>query len=150
MKVSDRIYAGNEDATIAVFLHCGLGAAYTDHHTVALMRSPKVAIDHSAFVTVDWDDLMLGHHHLKTAGYTHAWGVGRHIMGSEVFDYWWDPFGNKVEHCVDGDLVNDAHVPGNASIEDDILAIWSPPVSTAFGEITTMKAGESGSDVTAI
>jgi catechol 2,3-dioxygenase-like lactoylglutathione lyase family enzyme len=135
MNVSDRIYAGEEDATIVVFLHCGLGANYTDHHTVALMKSPQETIDHSAFVTLDWDDLTLGHYHLKSAGYAHEWGVGRHILGSEVFDYWRDPFGNKVEHCVDGDLVNDDHVPTNVSIHDDILSIWSPPISSTFGDI---------------
>ncbi|HEY0685611.1 MAG TPA: VOC family protein [Steroidobacter sp.] len=139
MKVSDRIYAGDPSSHIVVFLHCGLGRVHTDHHTVALMKSPTSAIDHSAFVTLDWDDLMLGHEHLERAGHHHEWGVGRHIMGSEIFDYWRDPFGNKVEHCVDGDMVNDDHVPGLASIEDDILSIWSPPISKTFGEITKCR-----------
>lgn len=136
MKLSDRLHTGDERESVVVFLHCGLGQSYTDHHTIALMNSPNVAIDHSAFVTLDWDDLMLGHEHLKTAGRRHEWGVGRHIMGSEIFDYWRDPFGNKLEHCVDGDMVNDDHEPGLASIEDDILSVWSPPISETFGEIT--------------
>ena len=135
MKVSDRIHTGSGEDNVVVFLHCGLGQAYTDHHTIALIKSPAVAIDHAAFVALDWDDLMLGHEHLKKGGYRHEWGVGRHIMGSEIFDYWRDPFGNKVEHCFDGDMVNDDHEPGLASIQDDILSIWSPPMSDTFGEI---------------
>lgn len=139
MKVSDRIHAGNEDEDIVLFLHCGLGNQYTDHHTVALFNRPETGIDHSAFVALDWDDLMLGHEHLKAAGYYHEWGVGRHIMGSEVFDYWRDPFGNKVEHCVDGDMVNDDHKPGSAAISDDILAIWSPEMNETFGLINARE-----------
>lgn len=135
MRISDRIHSGDTHDNVVVFLHCGLGQDYTDHHSIALMKSPKVAIDHTAFVALDWDDLMLGHEHLKQRGYKHEWGVGRHIMGSEVFDYWRDPFGNKVEHCTDGDMVNDDHEPGLASITDDILSIWSPPMADTFGEI---------------
>ena len=32
---------------------------------------------------------------LAARGYPHAWGVGRHILGSQIFDYWRDPFGHK-------------------------------------------------------
>ena len=28
-----------------------------------------------------------------TGGYRHAWGIGRHIQGSQIFDYWRDPTG---------------------------------------------------------
>lgn len=129
MEVSDRIHAGDPAATVVVFLHCGSGTAYTDHHTIALAKSRETGFHHSAFVTIDWDDLMLGHHHLKDRGYSHDWGIGRHIMGSEVFDYWRDPFGNRLEHCIDGDMVNDQHEPGDVAMEDDILAIWSPAPS---------------------
>ena len=30
---------------------------------------------------------MLGHDVLRKAGYEHSWGVGKHILGSQVFDY---------------------------------------------------------------
>jgi catechol 2,3-dioxygenase-like lactoylglutathione lyase family enzyme len=139
MKVSDTITAGDGGDPAAVFLHCGLGDEYTDHHTVAIARNDSAAIDHAGFVTLDWDDLMLGHQHLKAAGHVHDWGIGRHIMGSEVFDYWRDPFGNKVEHCFDGDLVNDDHEPQTVSIEEDILSVWSPPLSETFGKLNTRR-----------
>jgi hypothetical protein len=133
--VSDRIHAGAPGDDVVAFLHCGVGSSFTDHHTIALVRSEQSGIDHSGFVTLDWDDLMLGHHFLKSRGHRHDWGVGRHIMGSEVFDYWRDPFGQKIEHCFDGDLVNDRHRPSSVSIDDDILAIWGPPVSDTFNQL---------------
>lgn len=129
MEISDSLYAEDPAATVVAFLHCGSGATYTDHHTIALAKAGEAGFHHSAFVTLDWDDLMLGHYHLKSRGYTHDWGIGRHIMGSEVFDYWRDPFGNRIEHCIDGDMVNDQHEPGSAPIGEDVLAIWSPAPS---------------------
>lgn len=138
LKISDTIYVGSPEMTGAAFLHCGLGQQFTDHHSLALIRAMEPAIDHSAFVTLDWDDLMLGHQHLKAKEYYHDWGIGRHIMGSEIFDYWRDPFGNKVEHCFDSDLVNDEYVPSNLPVSGDIMAVWAPDVSATFHEV---KAG---------
>jgi hypothetical protein len=60
--------------------------------------------------------------------------VGRHIQGSQIFDYWRDPFGNKVEHWTDGDLVNDASPVGHAEINPAELAQWAPPFSPEFFE----------------
>lgn len=134
MKVSDRVYAEDATNTVAAFIRCGLGTGYTDHHTVALARAPEAGFDHTAYITLDWDDLMLGHHHLKAAGHAHAWGVGRHTLGSEVFDYWQDPFGNKVEHTSDGDMINDDHVAGNTPAEIENFFLWGPPAAGAHEE----------------
>ena len=32
-------------------------------------------------------------------------GVGRHVLGAQVFDYWRDPWGHVLEHFTDGDLL---------------------------------------------
>jgi len=127
MKISDRSYDGHVDNTVAAFIRCGLGDGYTDHHTIGLLNAPMTGFEHCAFISLDWDDVMLGHEHLKAAGYSHAWGVGRHTLGSEVFDYWLDPFGNKVEHTSDGDMLNDSHVAGDTPIELENYFIWAPP-----------------------
>lgn len=133
-KVSDSYWAGAPDNTIAVFLHCGLGQQWTDHHTVALVaaRDGLNRFDHSAFEVLDLDDLMQGNAHLAKQGHTHSWGVGRHVQGSQIFDYWRDPFGNKIEHWTDGDLVNDNNVPGHAELNPAELAQWAPPLDPKF------------------
>jgi len=41
----------------------------------------------------DLDDLMAGHDRLKIGGRHAGMGVGRHLLGSQVFDYWRDPWG---------------------------------------------------------
>ena len=35
----------------------------------------------------------------------HYWGIGRHVLGGQVFDYWKDPLGFTVEHWTDSDLL---------------------------------------------
>lgn len=137
MKIADRYYAGAEDNTIAAFLRCGLGRRFTDHHTLALAQLPKPGFDHASFEVLDWDDLMVGHDHLRRTGKcTHSWGVGRHYDGSNVFDYWRDPFGNKLEHFADGDVVNDDYgvtsTPFDPSDPGKLLAMWGPPLSADF------------------
>jgi catechol 2,3-dioxygenase-like lactoylglutathione lyase family enzyme len=133
-RVSDTYWAGSEQNTIAAFLHCGLGEQWTDHHTVALISAQdgRSRFDHAAFEVLDLDDVMLGGEHLKSRGYEHSWGVGRHVQGSQIFDYWRDPFGNKIEHWTDGDLVNDSTPVRHAPMSPDELRQWAPPLTPEF------------------
>ena len=50
------------------------------------------------------DAVGMGQRVLRDRGWKHAWGIGRHILGSQIFDYWQDPWGDKHEHYCDGDL----------------------------------------------
>src|SRR5579872_6894872 len=101
---SDEI-AVNDDFSVGAFLRCDRGATPTDHHTLFLLQSPRgPGFNHAAFEVADLDDLMCGHDHLASAAYKNAWGVGRHVLGSQVFDYWRDPYGHILEHWTDGDL----------------------------------------------
>ena len=131
-KVSDSYYAGDKRHVVVAFLHAGLGATYTDHHTVALLEAQEPGIEHSAFEVLDWDDLIIGHEHLLQKEYRHSWGIGRHVDGSQVFDYWRDPFGFKVEHWTDGDLVNDDYVSTLSPFSPAGLAQWAPPFPSDF------------------
>jgi catechol 2,3-dioxygenase-like lactoylglutathione lyase family enzyme len=131
---SDTYWAGDEANTIAAFMHCGLGDSWTDHHTVALVAAQDgmARFDHSAFEVLDLDDVIQGGEFLKSRSWQHSWGVGRHIQGSQIFDYWRDPFGNKIEHWTDGDLVNDATPTGHTRFDPDELRQWAPPLNPEF------------------
>mgnify|MGYP000052941424 CR=1 FL=1 len=105
---SDQLYRESEDGkktTVVSFFHIDRGTDYTDHHCFFIKPakpgdSPSVA--HSAFEVHDFDVQQLGHQHLTGKGYEICWGVGRHILGSQVFDYWFDTSKNVVEHYCDG------------------------------------------------
>jgi len=104
---SDEVRAG--DRVLTAFMRCDRGAEYTDHHTFLCIGLGESRFDHAAFEVEDVDAVMAGHDHLKNAGWTHQAGVGRHVLGSQVFDYWKDPWGRVLEHFTDGDLLNVDH-----------------------------------------
>jgi catechol 2,3-dioxygenase-like lactoylglutathione lyase family enzyme len=107
------------------FLRRDHGAAAVDHHTLVLAQFRKAPrFLHAAFEVPDLDDVMLGHAFLKSLQHTHVWGVGRHILGSQVFDYWQDPWGHELEHWTDGDLLTADDPPGRASLEQSLASQW--------------------------
>ena len=123
--VSDEI-AIDEERSLGAFLRCDQGERYVDHHTLFLVGTGTAGFNHAAFEVSDVDDLMTGHTHLSGNERQHQWGIGRHVLGSQIFDYWVDPCGHVVEHWTDGDLFN-ADTPSNRVGLDDLLATqWGP------------------------
>lgn len=124
---SDEIEAA-KGVALGAFMRCDRGDKPSDHHTLFLAQLPgPPGLLHAAFEVANLDDLMLGHQHLKARGRQPAWGVGRHIMGSQVFDYWKDPFGNELEHWTDGDRFT-ADDPPNIQTMQALLAVqWGAP-----------------------
>jgi hypothetical protein len=80
----------------------------------------------------DLDALAAGGEYLRDHGYQRSWGIGRHIQGSQIFDYWRDPDGFLVEHFTDGDLFDNTLEPGWAAMTASGLAQWGPPVTKDF------------------
>jgi catechol 2,3-dioxygenase-like lactoylglutathione lyase family enzyme len=123
---SDEIQLSPE-FSIGAFMRCDRGDTPTDHHTLFLVQSPKgPGFNHAAFEVADLDDLMRGHQTLKDAGRHAEWGVGRHVLGSQVFDYWRDPWGHTLEHWTDGDLFTAADGSNKATLQDLLAVQWGP------------------------
>jgi len=130
---SDEI-AVSPEVSLGAFMRCDRGATPTDHHTLFLMQGPRgPGFNHAAFEVRDLDDVMRGHSHLAAAGRDPAWGVGRHVLGSQVFDYWRDPYGHTLEHWTDGDLLTLADGSGKATIPDLLGVQWGPAMPANFG-----------------
>lgn len=135
MKVSDSVHDGDEHNRLVAFLRCDRGSAFTDHHTLALAQAPADAplgVHHISFETQDFDAVAIGHEWLKRLGWRHVWGVGRHVLGSQVFDYWRDPYGNMVEHFADGDLYDASKPTESVPAGPQSLYLWGPPVPDEF------------------
>ncbi|WP_373476099.1 VOC family protein [Sphingorhabdus sp.] len=121
---------------LGAFMRCDRGDKPADHHTLFLAQLPgKLGLLHAAFEVANFDDLMLGHQHLKAQEYEAAWGVGRHIMGSQVFDYWKDPFGNELEHWTDGDLFTAADPPQKMPMSALLEVQWGAPHPMLAGKM---------------
>lgn len=99
-------------AVYGTFLRFDRGTQLVDHHAILVLQSEQVSVHHCSFEVNDLDAVMGAHDYLVEQGWTLDVGVGRHLMGSQIFDYWKDPFGFRVEHYTDGDVVDAAHHPG--------------------------------------
>jgi catechol 2,3-dioxygenase-like lactoylglutathione lyase family enzyme len=132
---SDEVVVGKKDRVVGHFMRCDRGEEYTDHHSIFMVGAGKPSFNHAAWEVTNIDDVMLGHFHLlgtkdvEGAALVHTWGIGRHILGSQVFDYWKDPWGHTVEHWSDGDQLNSASGTNLKRPISDLLATqWGPTI----------------------
>ncbi|KAH7072516.1 trihydroxytoluene oxygenase [Paraphoma chrysanthemicola] len=138
---SDLLYVTEGDdlkrREVAMFAHIDRGLDLVDHHTLFLSTAPpgkKPHPHHCSFEVHDFDTQALGHQWLAAKNYKSVWGIGRHILGSQIFDYWWDVTGNMVEHYADGDVVNKETPLAYAPAGNEGLAVWGPEVPPTFLE----------------
>lgn len=132
--VSDFLYypGQRERGPVMSFIRCDRGRTPADHHTLALVLGPVNRYVHSAYQVADLDALAAGGEYLRDHGYHRSWGIGRHVQGSQIFDYWRDPDGLLVEHFSDGDMFDCTLEPGWAPFTASGLAQWGPPASKDF------------------
>ena len=129
---SDTLHAGDEEQDIAAFMRVARDDQWVDHHSLFFLESPTTHVHHCSFEVQDTDELMMGSEWLKAQGWQQFWGVGRHILGSQVFDYWRDCSGFMIEHYADGDILNGSHAAERHNVADEALAIWGPPPPADF------------------
>jgi hypothetical protein len=110
---SDHMCApGDPDPIVkATFLRYDRGREFVEHHCVLVAESKYSGCHHSSYEVLDLDAVVAGHEFLVDKGWKLDAGYGRHYLGSLIYDYWLDPFGNRVEHYTDTDLVNDDYEP---------------------------------------
>ena len=115
-----------------VFMRLDLGDTPADHHTMAMAQGIMPAYSHSAYELVDADAVGVGQRVLRERGWKHAWGIGRHILGSQIFDYWQDPWGFKLEHYCDGDVFTADAPMGVYPLSRDAMSQWGQKMPGSF------------------
>lgn len=128
---SDDVYAGDKSHLVGSFNRLDRGDDYVDHHVFFCIRGDKTGLNHLSFEAADIDDVMTGHEHMRGKGYQHFWGIGRHSLGSQVFDYWADPWGRVHEHWADTDVFN-ASVGPRLWGQADLNGPWGDPIPDIF------------------
>ena len=127
---SDDVYAGQKDNLIGSFNRCDRGEEYTDHHTLFCVHNERAGMNHVSFEVPDVDAVFKDHEYLTRLGkYEHMWGVGRHLLGSQVYDYWADPWGRVHERWADTDRLNASSGSNLLSAEEALVSQWgeNPP-----------------------
>ena len=127
---SDDVYAGSKDNIIGSFNRCDRGDEYVDHHTLFAVHNERAGLNHMSFEVPDVDAVFKDHEYLMRLGkYEHMWGVGRHLLGSQVYDYWCDPWGRVHERWADTDRLNATSASNLLPVEEGFVSQWGddPP-----------------------
>ena len=115
------------------FFRLDLGSTPADHHSFVLAGGIEEKYEHSAYEVVDLDALGQGHNVLRANGHRHMWGIGRHVLGSQLFDYWYDPDGMEFEHYTDGDVFTADHETHYVPLEMAGIWAWGDDVPASMG-----------------
>jgi catechol 2,3-dioxygenase-like lactoylglutathione lyase family enzyme len=94
---TDDLYMGTPENVFGTFSRPDAGAEPVDHHAFFCFKGDKVGMHHCSFEVVDVNDVFTGHNYLAKKGYEHIRGVGRHALGSQIFDYWVSPYDQMHE-----------------------------------------------------
>lgn len=113
------------------FLH---GAHGSDHHLIAFAQSDTgIGYHHSAWDVNALDEVGLGADQMAAAGYKKGWGLGRHVLGSNYFNYIRDPWGSYTEYSYDIDYVPvEQDWPASYPAPENSLYLWGPDVPEDF------------------
>ena len=95
------------------FIRCDRGPTPADHHTLGDGPGPGQPLRpfgvSGLATSTRWPPAA---NTSAAQGHRRSWGIGRHIQGSQIFDYSRDPEGYLFEHFTDGDLFDNTLDPG--------------------------------------
>jgi predicted enzyme related to lactoylglutathione lyase len=128
---TDVQYLSDGSPTLA-FCRLNLGDQPADHHTMVFSGGIEDKYEHSAYEVIDLDAIGQGQQVMRSRGYKHLWGIGRHFFGSQFFDYWYDPDGFEFEHYADGDLFTSDIETEYAPLEFGSVWAWGADVPKAL------------------
>jgi catechol 2,3-dioxygenase len=112
------------------FLH---GIHGSDHHMIAFCRSNAPGHHHFSWDVGSVDEIGAGAMHMLGKGYDKGWGLGRHVLGSNLFHYVRDPWGSYSEYSADIDYVPaDCDWKSGDHPPEDSFYAWGPNVPHDF------------------
>lgn len=138
--VSDFQLLPNDPLPTVAFMRFNRGNTPTDHHSIAIASVVETGHLHTAFELADMEAVITANKILHKKKYHHTWGIGRHLLGSQIFDYWRDPEGFMFEHYADSDQFDESKKTGYHLMQKGSLHQWGPKVSADMsGKIPTLS-----------
>jgi len=129
LRPSELIHAGDPEDNIVAFYRLDRGDDYVDHHVLAFVKFERADCHHLSFEAEDFEAQFMAHRWMSERGYELCYGVGRHPLGSHVFDTWFNPEGYRWESFSDTDVHNAERPAGRHDFRSLGLDVWSsePP-----------------------
>ena len=124
LRLSDR------SLDIVAFMH---GVHGSDHHMVALLNSTGPGMHHCSWEVSSINEIGIGATAMAMKGHDYQWGLGRHVLGSNYFNYIRDPWGSYIEYSAGMD-----YVPADCDYDsadygpEDSFYLWGPDVPEGF------------------
>lgn len=117
------------DRVVGTFVRFDCGETPVDHHSMLILQASVPGVHHCSFEMQDIDAVFGAHDYLLEKGYELECGVGRHLIGSQIFDYWRCPSGFRVEHYTDGDVADNRYQAVRYAVPADETTQWGmqPP-----------------------
>ncbi len=114
------------DGGIGTFLRCS-----TDHHNLLVLPAPVPCMNHYAVEMDDVDAIGLaGMRVVSGRPESSVYGIGRHVLGANLFWYLLDPQGGMFELFADMDQITDDEAWAADEFRDDwdpfTIASWEP------------------------
>ncbi|MDM0075855.1 VOC family protein [Variovorax sp. J2P1-59] len=104
---TDELYIEKPGNTLGRFVRADMGDEPVYHHILFVFRGDKDGLHHCSFEVERVDEIFTGGDHLHELNYDHVRGIGRHALGSQIFDYWMSPFNVMHEHWSSSERMND-------------------------------------------
>lgn len=109
---------------VGKFIRCS-----SDHHNLMVSNAPGPFLHHTSWEVNDVDEVGRGASQVVAKDPTrHAWGLGRHNVGSNFFWYLRDPAGNYAEYYSDLDIITEGlRWDERTWGARESIASWGPP-----------------------
>jgi len=121
-----------DGSPIIAFLRMDREEDIADHHSIVIGKGGGEGYMHSAYEVVDVDAVAQGQQYLKMKKRKHYWGMGRHLLGSQVFDYWHDINGCEFEHYADGDVFTSDRKTEYHPMDPGNIYAWGDDIPAAM------------------
>lgn len=105
------------------------GEGVRDHHCFGLINSTHRGFQHGSFNVDSIDQIGFGAWQMREAGFNDQFGLGRHLLGSNLFHYVRDPWGTWVEYYSDMDRISEAW---QMREWNELPYVWGPQWSPEF------------------
>jgi catechol 2,3-dioxygenase len=101
-----------------------------EHHTVAIVEGSAGGLDHYCYEVEDWNELKYWCDQLAAGGVRVTWGPGRHGPGNNLFIFFDDPDGARIELSCEMERFWDESVayslPRNWTSAAHAVNLWGP------------------------
>jgi catechol 2,3-dioxygenase-like lactoylglutathione lyase family enzyme len=113
----------------------------SDHHVLAFATGPGLGLHHTSWDVASVEEVGLANTQLRAAGYNIHWGPGRHVLGSNYFNYTADKYGQLWENSCHIDYIEkDANWEVADYADEDAFYLWGPDAPPEMMQFTEETA----------